>query len=1031
MRIVIGDLEEHPDNMSEEEFIEIVKAVYGCARRGIYFGPVTKDRVKIQNGKTVIIPNFEAPPPVVSGRIENPISFFTTVRTLANVFKKSKGWISRIRKEKISAIFQLMKELSLEITDSRAFLPSLGIWRHDKFVQRLKETNGPIFVPMIDARNFIPLISNMGKTFYSLEDIREEVLKEKTWHNIFPSEKEIFKSDLTALAFLFPVNENEVYIFNTANSVEMHVFCNELRKIYPKEKIVEFLEPCFKMNIKKTIIPPRISKEELPWFLKTFFGSEARLNTDVSSLFVNTKGEIFAISNLILKGKWKFVDGIWEVYPASYEPLSSSFLLKKARTLSRTGERPTLGLELVKTAENISQRNLEAFESLKAFFYKALGKYTDMDFYFKKAEEFSNRSFRNAFYSIVLAMNNMEFSLLKEKSTPLVNIMRKYATMILNFKSINDFYTNIISPLEKIRTLQARRIECMARNYIGTMLENDGKTEEAIDEYETALSMAQEYKFKDLEPLIELNIAFALTDITLMKSTEKALEASKKAMSVGLKKIIAFSYMVLASNSIEMGEIKRGNFFLSNAKRIHPSMSPSVKALEARIKVEDLEFDDIESIEDGEEKEFLKLLSAFYVNDEKKIEEILKNSKTPRIKKLSIYLENPDFEEAKNENVDYLAAYFLARHQKKANMSLLKKLGEYIYINNVNIRKIFYEEQLSNAYRNNNFEKSADYHMSLAASIARQLGLKRRASYLSKKIKSKSFMKKSYELFSFYMAHRYFDSTYEIARSLASTISKLLGVDILCHLEGIESYTFHASPEGIIWNTIEKPDPDFSWVFGEEWFVYYYPMRNNILYIGFKTKNVDMDEALLTLDHLVPFYAVHIEKSIANKVSNVDSLTQIYSRRYIMNRLEEEVERAQRYGESLSVAMVDVDDFKRVNDKNGHDVGDEVLKRIAELIADNTRSIDIVGRYGGEEFLIIFPHTPLEHALKSCERIRKKAESSRIIPSHLTISIGVAQLEKSDNVDGVVKKADIALYLAKSYGKNRVVPYLKKRRSEL
>ena len=1027
MHIVISDLDDHPQEMDEEEFIYLVKSVYNCAKRGIYFGPVGKDNVKIQHGKPVIVPNFNASPIVISGRIENPFSFFTTVRTLANVFRKSSGWPSKIYREKLSAIFQLMKELSLPVLNSPLFLPSVGVWRHDKFVEKLKKAQGSVFVPVIGAEGFIPLISKMGKIFSSLEEIRKEVYKEKAWRNIFSNENELRAAGITPLALLFDVDKDTTYIFNSANSIEMHTFCNELREFHPDVKIVEFLEPYFKVDPRKTLIPPRISKEEIGWFLKTFFGSKATLKTDLDSLFADTKGEIFSISHLILKGKWEYVNDEWQVYPARYERPNPFFLIKEARRLARNGEKPKLGLELIETAENIYQKKLELFESLKAFFFKVLGRYEEMDFHFKEAEEFGRRTFRNAYYSIVLAMNGMNFSLLQNKTTPLVEIMRKYAIMVSTSENVESFYSHIISPLEKIRSIQARRIECMARNYVGILLESREKTEEAIDEFETALSLAHEYDFKDLEPLIEVNIASALEKKMPIRSHEKALQALKNSMNEGLEKIVSFSYLILASNSIEMGEFEKGKFFLKNAYKAYAEMKPFVENLKMRMKIEDLQLDGLKELEDEEEREFLEFLYALYVDDKEKIWKMLKNSNVSKIKKLSIFTNFESFDENKVESMDYLSAYFLARYPGRKHMLFLKNLGKNIYMNNVNIRKIFYEEQLSNAYRLNGFEKSANYHLHLAVSICRQMGLKKRASYLSNKIRSRSFMKTSYDLFSFYMAFRYFSTTYEIVRSLTINVSKLLKNDVTCWFSGVEEYVLHATPDGIIWNTNEKPDSDFAWAFGKDLFVYQYQMENGVFYIGFQTKNVVMDEALLMLDHLVPFYAMHVERSIATKVSNIDSLTRLYSRRYIMNRLAEEVERSKRYGESLSVAMLDIDNFKRINDRNGHDVGDEALRRVAELVMDNVRSIDVVGRYGGEEFLIIFPHTPLDHAVKSCERIRKKIEKARIIPSNLTVSIGVTQLTEDEDVDSVVKKADIALYWAKSYGKNCVVPYFEKK----
>lgn len=1034
VHFVIGELEPHSDRISDEEFIKLFKSLYECARHGIYFGRVTKDRIKVQKGKTVIIPNFDTLPRVISGQIENPFSFFTTVKTLATIFRNSGGWPSKIYREKMDAIFHLMKELSLEVQNSQLFLPSLGVWRHEKFIEALKNAQGHIYVPMIGAERFLPFLSKIGRIFSSIEEIKEEVYRQKEWRNIFSNEKELSKSDLMALAFFFPMEEKIPYFFNTADSVEMHVFCNQLRQLYPSVKIVEFLHPFFEFPAERTLFAPKISKEEIPWFLRTFFGKDAILMTDVKTLFASTKGELFALSSSILNGRYEFVENTWKVYPLPYEAPKPYFLIKSARHLARIGEKPSLGLEYVKTAENISGRKLELFESLKAFFYKVLGKYEKMNFHFEKAEEFGKRTFRNAYYAVVLSMNGKNFSLMKNNTSPLIEIMRKYAVLVSKFKNVVDFYDEIIFPLEKIRSLQARRVECMARNYAGLMLELEGKIEEAIDEFETALSIAQEYKFNDLKPLIEMNISIILSEKMISKSNEEALRSLKDSMNEGLKNILSFSYLMLALNAIETGEIEKGEIFLKNALKADPAVSSYANEFKVRINVENLEDKGIENVEDVEERENLKFMYALYTDNEKMVREMMKNTESTRIEKLSSFLKNTDqIKKSESENYDYLMAYFLAKQLDKGSVFALKKLGKNIYMNNLNLQKIFYEEQLSKVYRSNGLEKSADYHMNLAALIAKKVGLKRRYLYLSHKVESRSFVRESYEFFSSYTIFRNFGNAYETLKSLATFVAKILETEILCQNIGVENYTLHTTPEGNVWNTSEKPDMDFAWIFGMEYFVYLYWMQNNTLSISFKTKNIDMDKAILALDHVVPFYATHVEKSLTDKVSNIDSLTNLYSRRYIMNKLAEEVERSRRYNEFLSVAMLDIDNFKRINDRNGHDVGDEVLRRVAQIIMDNVRSIDTVGRYGGEEFLIVFPHTPLEHAVKSCERIRRRVESAKIIPSNLTVSLGVAQLnvEKNDSVDEVVKNADIALYWAKSYGKNKVIPYIEKKVGEV
>ncbi len=1020
MRIVIPYLEKHSLEMSDAEFSDLVKTLYRCAVQGITFGPITKDRVRLQNGKTVLLPNFNAKPLITSGRIENPDSFFTTVQSLASIFKTTSNLASQIHRKKLSAILSLMSELGLKVLPTQAFLPSLGVWRHDKFVKLLQKAQGHIFVPMFGGELFIHFLQRTGRVFTSISDVREEVCSGDKWRGTFNDVEEFLNADLTALALLFPVKEGENYVF-LSQTVEMHTFCNEFRKLHKDVKVIEVLEPYFVKDGGRIIPPPRISVEEIEWFLKTLFGGNVNLKTNRELLFRKTGGELFGLSKLVTEGRWRFVDGAWEIYPSFFTSPSAVSLFLEARKLSRKGEKPNLGLELVKTAESVCGRKLESFESLKAFFYKVLGEYENMKCHLERAEKFGHRAFRSAYYDVVLSMNGMNFEINEEEDFLLVRLMKRYALLVSEGNGVEDIYAQVISPLEKVNSVFARRIEAMARNYIGILLASDGKTEEGIDELETSLSISKEYDFKDLEPLIELNLAVFLSGTMMMKSYEKAFDALRHSMNEGLRNIVSMSYLMLATNSMEFGELRKAKYFLEKSREASSRTDASLKNIEARMKVENLELD-LSQIEYPEDREELEFLFALYTSDDERIELLLENPCSERLKSIASTLEEEKFEDL-DENADYLLSYFLARSDGRRSVFNLKKLGREIYLNNVGLRKIFYEEQLALAYERRGLKRAAAYHLNLARLLAEKFGLERRAANLVAKLKERTFWKESYDLLNFYLSFRYFPSTYEIFRSLALDVASKLNVQVFCELRGVEEYSICATPDGVSWKCPQRPDADFAWVFGKEFFTYLYHMKTGIILVGFKTKNVNMDEALFILDHLLPFYGTHVEKSLADKVSNIDALTKLYSRRYVMRRLTEEVRRSERYNEALSVAMLDVDDFKKVNDTSGHDKGDEVLKGVAKIVMRNVRSIDFVGRYGGEEFLIIFPHTPLSRAMRSCERIRKKVEYARLFSPSLTVSIGVAQLGETDSVDDVIKKADTALYLAKSYGKNMVVPY--------
>ena len=155
-----------------------------------------------------------------------------------------------------------------------------------------------------------------------------------------------------------------------------------------------------------------------------------------------------------------------------------------------------------------------------------------------------------------------------------------------------------------------------------------------------------------------------------------------------------------------------------------------------------------------------------------------------------------------------------------------------------------------------------------------------------------------------------------------------------------------------------------------------------------------------------------------------DGLTGIHNHMYIVGKLESEVERSKRYGTSFSVVLFDIDDFKMINDVYGHLAGDCVLKRITQIMKDNLRTIDRLGRYGGEEFLIILPETDPGKAFIVAERLRSSIEDEVIeFDNNLirtTVSGGVASYAPGREAKGIIKIADDNLYHAKKDGKNRI-----------
>jgi diguanylate cyclase (GGDEF)-like protein len=163
------------------------------------------------------------------------------------------------------------------------------------------------------------------------------------------------------------------------------------------------------------------------------------------------------------------------------------------------------------------------------------------------------------------------------------------------------------------------------------------------------------------------------------------------------------------------------------------------------------------------------------------------------------------------------------------------------------------------------------------------------------------------------------------------------------------------------------------------------------------------------------------------EVATTDGLTGLANKTHWLSRLEFEVMRAKRGGHDLSLLMLDVDHFKHYNDSNGHLAGDRLLAELANLMTGNLRSIDIAGRFGGEEFGIALPDSNQKSALKAAEKIRKEVEQTKFPNQenqpggNLTVSIGVAELDPDkDDTNDLIEKADSALYRAKNAGRNRV-----------
>jgi diguanylate cyclase (GGDEF)-like protein len=169
---------------------------------------------------------------------------------------------------------------------------------------------------------------------------------------------------------------------------------------------------------------------------------------------------------------------------------------------------------------------------------------------------------------------------------------------------------------------------------------------------------------------------------------------------------------------------------------------------------------------------------------------------------------------------------------------------------------------------------------------------------------------------------------------------------------------------------------------------------------------------------------LEIKNEQLEKLSATDPLTGLRSRRFLFEMLERELSAAERGKSPLSVLMIDVDHFKRVNDRHGHGVGDEVLQRLGSVIPRSSRKIDTSARLGGEELCVLLPQTPWRKALEVAERIRGAIEyeifAGREGEFNVTASLGVAQWDGSESDAELLARADRALYRAKEGGRNRV-----------
>lgn len=200
-----------------------------------------------------------------------------------------------------------------------------------------------------------------------------------------------------------------------------------------------------------------------------------------------------------------------------------------------------------------------------------------------------------------------------------------------------------------------------------------------------------------------------------------------------------------------------------------------------------------------------------------------------------------------------------------------------------------------------------------------------------------------------------------------------------------------------------------------------------------RTQNLDLireyDRQIMRLEKLARIsdryqsQLIHLNEEL-KALTLRDPLTGIGNRRYMSERLREEVERARRLGAGFSLAVLDIDHFKNVNDVHGHEVGDEVLCRVADVVRATLRDYDVFARWGGEEFVIALPESALATAVSVCQRVRESVAAMRVerrgIVVSVTVSLGLTEHRNGEAPAETINRADVALRQAKAAGRNRL-----------
>ena len=206
----------------------------------------------------------------------------------------------------------------------------------------------------------------------------------------------------------------------------------------------------------------------------------------------------------------------------------------------------------------------------------------------------------------------------------------------------------------------------------------------------------------------------------------------------------------------------------------------------------------------------------------------------------------------------------------------------------------------------------------------------------------------------------------------------------------------------------------------------HHPLKNNDMWIDLTTRTTDMDEEIVLFTTFKDITEQKQTAEILEKQASTDPLTGLYNRRQFEILAYQALQVARRSNTPYSVLMLDIDFFKKVNDTYGHEIGDTVLKKLANLLKETLRRSDVVARYGGEEFIAFLPYTAPDAGYIAGEHVREAVEKMETVVDGknipITVSIGISD-SQTFNLNTLIKQADDALYASKENGRNRTMLY--------